>query len=154
MKDQIRRANRPVNPNANTPPPLPPPRRPTACKGSARLGVLLGVGFLATAGLLGLGLWHKATRAPLSLSGQLHPGWLLTHDLDLANSSGQSLSNVRVRLEFVGETGNFAVERYWPTWPLGEHREISLPVAALPTPYWVAVSGHCDQGTLDQKIGR
>lgn len=87
---------------------------------------------------------------PLRVSLQTSEGWLFTHDLYLTNTTGEDLSEVRLRIRVVGEDHSPSIERYWKRWALGERQEISVPVGDVKNIQRIVLSGRADQGRFDQ----
>lgn len=91
-------------------------------------------------------------RTELKLRYDFSPGWLVSHDLNMVNTSGKTLNDVRLKVQFVGEGASPTVTRYWARWELGEEQTVSVPVDQVSNVQRVVVSGSADEGVFDAEI--
>lgn len=114
--------------------------------------LLAGIAIIATlAGLLASLAGCSRSRVT-GLQCSLDEEWLISDGVCFTNSSGRDLTEVRVTMTLTGEKGaKTSIKSYWPTWPLGEMQQISIPVDnRLPKIERVDLSGRCNQGSIEQ----
>jgi hypothetical protein len=88
----------------------------------------------------------------LNLAYGFDEGWLLNHDFFLTNTSGENLTEVHLRITFVGEDGSPSVDRYWAAWSLGQKEQVSIPVDKVKNVQRIQVAGRADQGVIDVSL--
>lgn len=88
----------------------------------------------------------------LNLVGRFSPAIFSSHDLYLTNTTGTDLSEVRLRIKFVGENASPEVTRYWASWPLGMSQQITILESEVKNVQRVEVSGEADNGRFNGSI--
>lgn len=79
-------------------------------------------------------------------------GILFTADeLYFTNKSGQNLTEVDIVITLTGIKGDKAkVKRYWPTWSLGEKKEVSISSSdSVDKIQKFSIDGTCNEGYFD-----
>lgn len=91
-------------------------------------------------------------RKQLRLSYRFSPAVLVSHDFYLQNTSGENLSEVNLRMTFVGEDASPSIERYWANWPLGEHQRLMVSMSTVKNVQRIEVSGRADEGDIEEVL--
>ena len=97
--------------------------------------------------------WTPPPKPHLRLSYKWSSGTLISHDLYVTNSSGKDLTEVHLKVTFVGEDASPTVERYWSSWTLGETRDVEISVDKVHRIQALSIAGSADEGVFSDELG-